>query len=157
MYFNVILPSPTTIEITHQQKRTVTRKKDSFCDNLDRMHDAWTRIEIKIFVVDVKDKMGSEVLYRAIDGKYGAHVESNGNGIHLAGNVVISRTVFEHKDINNVIWLSSDGGTCDEVDHLLSNARLLSKLVNFRTYREAEISSYYCLITSKNIAGISNA
>jgi hypothetical protein len=44
------------------------------------MHDVWTRMNVKIIVVGMKDKMGTEELYRPITNKQGVHVESNDNG-----------------------------------------------------------------------------
>jgi hypothetical protein len=53
--------------------------------------------------------------------------------------MVMGSTVLEHKDIHNVTWNSLDGDIFDQVDHLLSDAVLLSNLVALRHRRKRKV------------------
>jgi hypothetical protein len=70
--------------------------------------------------------------------------------------MVIASTVFSHKDIHKVTWRSPDGQTFKQIDHLLTDARHVSNVMDVRTFRGANTDSDHNLLISKIRSRISN-
>lgn len=70
--------------------------------------------------------------------------------------MVIESTCFIHKDIHKATWISPDGPTKNQIDHVLIDQRHFSDLLHVRSYRDAAIDSDHILDISKISARISN-
>jgi hypothetical protein len=71
--------------------------------------------------------------------------------------MVVASTLFNHKYISKITWISPDGQTFNQIDHLLINARHVSNVMDVRTFRGANTDSYQHLLVSKIRSRISNA
>jgi hypothetical protein len=74
-------------------------------------------------------KVRKEQIYRPIIGKHNLHKMSNDNGMRLINfassrNMVVSSTMFEHKDIYKRTWKSPEGNVFNQTDHILIDVRL---------------------------------
>jgi hypothetical protein len=71
--------------------------------------------------------------------------------------MVVSSTMFSHKDIYKQSWKSPDGNAFNQTDHILIDARHFSNLMDVKSYRGANNDSDHYLIISKITSRISNA
>jgi hypothetical protein len=87
-------------------------------------------------------------------GKFGLHDVSNDNGTRLADfsvtrNLVISSTMFPHKKIHKETWVSRDGLTWNQIDHVMIDARHTSSIIDVRSYRGANCDSDHFMVKIK--------
>jgi hypothetical protein len=93
---------------------------------------------------------------------YTLHENTSENGSRLVNfavskNIFIGSTKFNHKFIRKITWKSPDGKTKNQIDHLLIVKRLLSNLMDIRSYKRTNIESDHYLVEIKLRARISNA
>lgn len=93
---------------------------------------------------DLNAKVGKETAYRAMVGCHGFHDECNDNGQRLLDlaigcNLVIKSTCLPRKDVHKATWLSPDGTTSNQIDHILIKNRHASDVVDIRSCRGANI------------------
>jgi endonuclease/exonuclease/phosphatase family metal-dependent hydrolase len=60
--------------------------------------------------------------------------------------MVISSTLFPHKNIHKGTWKASDGKIENQIDHVLINARLAKDIVYVRSHRMADCNSDHFLV-----------
>ena len=85
-------------------------------------------------------------------GKHGCGVMNN-NGERLASfclanNMVIGGTLFPHKNIHKLTWLSPNGIDQNQIDHLMINGKWRSSLRDVKVRRGADVSSDHHLVTA---------
>lgn len=64
--------------------------------------------------------------------------------------------MFDHKRIHRITWVSPDGDTGNQIDHVLIDRRHVSDIMNVRSYRGANIDSDHYLVDVRLRARISN-
>ncbi|GBM53762.1 hypothetical protein AVEN_145334-1 [Araneus ventricosus] len=74
------------------------------------------------------------------------HNGTNGNGQRLfefavSENMLIASTAFPHKEIHKYTWISSDGLTLNQLDHVLVDRRHRNNVIDVRSYRGANVDS----------------
>ena len=84
-------------------------------------------------------------------GEHGCGIMSE-NGEHLLGfciinNFVVGGTLFPHKDIQKLTWVSPGGRTSTQTDHLLINGKWRKSLQDVRVRRGADVGSDHHLVT----------
>jgi hypothetical protein len=88
-------------------------------------------------------------------GKFGLHNVSNDNKTRLADfsvtrNFVISSTMFPHKKkIHKQTWVSPDGLTRNQIDHVMIDVRHASNMIDVRSYRGADCDSNHIMVKIK--------
>ena len=95
------------------------------------------------------DNRGKEIYM----GKHGMGV-LNDNGERLIGlceqnDLIIGGTIFPHKNIHKITWISPDGNTKEQLDHILINRKWKGSLQDVRIYRGADIFSDHGLLICK--------
>jgi len=85
--------------------------KTAFYDELEMLYDSLPNTKPKIVIGDFNAKIGKETIFRPTIGKKSLHRETNENGSMLVTfasnrNMVISSTMFPHKDIHKPTWIS---------------------------------------------------
>jgi hypothetical protein len=99
-------------------------------------------------------KVGKDVIIPNV-GKFGLHDVSNDNGTRLANfsvtrNLVICSTVpTQKKKLHKETWVSPDGLTRNQIDHVMINARHASNITDVRIYRGADCDSDYFMAKIK--------
>jgi endonuclease/exonuclease/phosphatase family metal-dependent hydrolase len=68
--------------------------------------------------------------------------------------MIISSTCFIHPNIHKQTWLSPDGLTANEIDHILIDKRFVSSILDVRSHRGAHYNSDHYLIKIKYRARI---
>ncbi|XP_072384638.1 uncharacterized protein [Diabrotica undecimpunctata] len=70
--------------------------------------------------------------------------------------MVITSTYFESKNIHKGSWVSPDGNTINQIDHVVVDTRHYSDVMNVRTRRGANIDFDHYLVQAKLRVRISN-
>ena len=125
--------------------------KDDFYEKLQRIYDRSPARDIKIILGDLNAKVGREIIYRPTIGMHSLHETSNENGCRLidlavSNNMVISSTYFPHKNIHKTTWVSPDGITKNQIDHVLIDGRHCSSILDVRSCRGPNIDSDHYLV-----------
>ncbi|KAK3796976.1 hypothetical protein RRG08_015842 [Elysia crispata] len=126
-------------------------EKEEFYDQLQRITEKLPRKDVNIIMGDANAKVGSDnISYEEIMGKQGLGV-MNDNGERFAdfcslNDLVIGGTIFPHKDIHKVTWVSPDGGTENQIDHICISRKFRRSLQDVRVFRGADIGSDHHLV-----------
>ena len=128
--------------------------KEKFYDTLEKIYDVTPKHDIKIVLGDFNAKIGKETTFRPTIGKESLHKETNNNGLRLidfaSGKcMTISSTKFPHKNIHKATWISPDGATRNQIDHVLIDRRHGSDIQDVRSYRGADADSDHLLVKIK--------
>jgi exonuclease III len=117
--------------------------KDAFYSKLEEEYNKIPKHDVKIVMGDMNAKIGKEKQYRQTIGKESLHRESNDNGQRLidfaiSRNMVVKSMWNQRKDIHKMTWRSPDGSTCNEIDHVIIEARHVSDIMEVKTCRGAD-------------------
>ena len=100
---------------------------------------------------DMNAKVGEEnTNYERVMGKHRLGVR-NGNGEKLCdmcdmNELVITGTLFPQKKNHKATWISPDGWTRNQIDHVLINKRFRNLVEDTRVYRSADLGSDHYLV-----------
>ena len=125
--------------------------KDEFYTRLQDVLDKRNKHDMLIVTGDMNAKVGDERQdYERVMGKHGLG-RRNDNGERLCemcdmNELVITGTLFPHKDIHKATWVSPDGKTKNQIDHTLVNKRFRNSVDDTRAYRSADIGSDHYLV-----------
>ena len=103
---------------------------------------------------DLNAKIGSNNANREeVMGKFGVEV-MNDNGERLcdfciANGLVITGTLFLHKEIHKLTWRSPDGKTVNQIDHAMVNGRMRTSILDTRVMRGADVYSDHYLLRTR--------
>ena len=126
-------------------------EQEEFYDQLQRIIEKLPRKDVNIIMGDANAKVGSDnISYEEVMGKQGLGV-MNDNGERFAdfcslNDLVIGGTIFPHKDIHKATWVSPDGGTENQTDHICISRKFRRSLQDVRVFREADIGSDHHLV-----------
>ena len=70
-------------------------------------------------------------------------------GFCESNRLVVGSTLFKHRDIHKITWVSPDGNTKAQLDHILINNKWRSSLQDVRTYRGAECGGDHNLVVGE--------
>jgi hypothetical protein len=118
--------------------------KSAFYEKLDRLYLQVPKHDIKIIMGDMNVKIGKEPRVPHV-GHHSLHDEFN-NGIMMTSfavtrNLVISSMMFPHKSVHKETWISPDGRTRNQIDHVMINARHARNVIDVQSYRGADCNS----------------
>ena len=125
--------------------------KDEFYARLQDVLDSRNKHDMLIVTGDMNAKVGQENKnYDRVMGKQGLG-QRNDNGERLCelcdmNELVITGTLFPHKDIHKATWISPDGKTRNQIDHTLVNKRFRNSVNDTRVHRSADIGSDHHLV-----------
>jgi hypothetical protein len=95
------------------------------------------------YLGDFNAKVGREDIFKLIIGNESLHKISNDNGVRLV-NFATSRilrvrsTMFPHCNIHKYTWMSPDGKTHNQIDHILVDRRRHSNVPHVQSFRAAD-------------------
>lgn len=129
-------------------------EKEKFYEEIERVYNEIPKYDVKMIIGDFNAKIGKEEIYKPVIGSHSKHNESNQNGKMLIEfaterNMRIVSTCFQHKNIHKGTWISPDGKTVNQVDHLLIEAMHSKYVMDVRSYRGADIDSDHLLVKAK--------
>jgi hypothetical protein len=128
--------------------------KDSFYEELEQVFDGFPRYHMKMLLEDFNAKVGREDIFKPIIGNESLHEASNDNGVGVVNfatskNRIVKSTTFPHRDIHKHTWTSPDGVTHDEIDHVLTDKRRHSNILDVRSFRGTDCDTDHCLVVAK--------
>lgn len=129
-------------------------EKEEFYTMLDSEVGKAPENDIKLVLGDFNAQVGREDEYTSITGKYSLHHITNDNGAKLiqfaaSNNLRIRSTAFPHKDIHKGTWISPDGRTINQIDHILVDSRSYSNILDVRSFRGAASESDHFLVKAR--------
>ena len=125
-------------------------KEESY-NRLQNVPDETPRRDIQILLGDTNAKVGSDNTGRKeIMGKHGLGT-MNGNGELFAdfctfNDLVIGGSVFPHKMMHKATWVSPDGKTENQINHLTISRKWRRSLLDTRVKRETDVASDHHLL-----------
>ena len=98
--------------------------------------------------------MGRENIFKLTIGNESLHQDSNDNGVRIVNfatskNLVVTSTLFPHRDIHKHNWTSPDGKTHNQIDHILRERRRQSSILDVRSFRGADCDTNHYLVVAK--------
>jgi hypothetical protein len=74
-------------------------------------------------VGDFSAKVGMEDIFKLIIGNESLHEVSNDNAVRVVNfatskNFTVKSTMFPHRNIHKCTWMSPDGKTHNQIDHI---------------------------------------
>lgn len=141
----------SVINVHAPTEEKTSEVKESFYEELDRAYSQCPSHDLKIVLGDFNAKLGREPIYSRCIGFHSLHGNTNDNGTRLVDfatekNLVVGSTRFARRDIHKATWVSPDGVTSNQIDHVLTDNRHKSSLLKVRTLRGANIDSDHFLV-----------
>jgi endonuclease/exonuclease/phosphatase family metal-dependent hydrolase len=106
---------------------------------------------MKILLGDFNAKVGGENIFKPTIGNESLHQDSNDNGVRLVNfatskNLVVKSTMFLHRNIHKYTWTTPDGKTNNHIDHILTDRRRHSSILEVRSFRKADCDTDHYLV-----------
>ena len=109
--------------------------------------------DLTIFMGDFNAKVDQDNTgFERVMGRHGCGTR-NENGEHLVefcgnNNLVIDGTIFSHKEIHKLTWISPGGRYKNQIDHIVINGKWRRSLQDVRVRRGADVGSDHHLVSS---------
>ena len=110
--------------------------------------------DLLVITGDLNAKVASDVEgYERVMGIHGVGTR-NDNGEKLCdfcgmNDLVITGTIFPHKEIQKQTWISPDRRSFNQIDRVLINRKFRTSLLDTRAIRSADIASDHHLVCTK--------
>ena len=144
----------TVIQVYAPHNEREEEEKEQFYQELQETVDGCNKNDIVIVMGDLNAKVGNDNTgYERTMGIHGLGVQ-NENGEKLcefcqSNGLVITGTLFPHKDIHKATWTSADGRTRNQIDHLMISGKWRSSVLDTRVQRGADASSDHYMVKTK--------
>jgi hypothetical protein len=128
--------------------------KDSLYEELKLVFDKFSKYYMKILLGDFNAKVGREDIFKPTIGNESLHKISNDNGVRLVNfatpkNLRVKSTMFPHRNIHKYTWMSPDGKTHSQIDHILVDRRRHLNVLDVRSFRAADCDADHYLVVVK--------
>ena len=144
----------TIIQVYAPTNETTDDEKDEFYEQLQRTFDTCNRHDIVIVMGDLNAKVGDD--NKDVEGIMGKHGlgNINDNGERLCdfcsmNGLVITGTCFPHRTTHKATWVSPDGRTQNQIDHMMIRKEWRRSVEDTRVYRGADAASDHFLLIMK--------
>jgi hypothetical protein len=122
-------------------------------DETDDVKDSFYA-ELKILLGDFNGTVCREEIFKPTIGNESLHEISNDNGGRLVNfatskNLRVKSTMYPHRNIHKYTWLSPDGKTHNQIDHILEDRQRHSNVLDVRSFRAANCDSDHYLVVVK--------
>jgi endonuclease/exonuclease/phosphatase family metal-dependent hydrolase len=109
---------------------------------------------MKILLGDFNAKVGREDIFRSTIRNEGLYAISNDNGVRVVNfatskNLTVRSTMFPHRNIYKFVWISPDGRTHKQIDHILIDSRTHSSILDVGSLRAADFGADHYLSVAK--------
>lgn len=142
----------TFIQVYAPTEKASPEDKEEFYGKLAyTLRNDVTKSDIVVLIGDLNAKVGdSNDGWERAMGKFGLGT-MNENGELFAEfctehDLVIGGTLFPHKDIHKVTWVSNDRRTENQIDHITISRKWKSSLLDVRSYRGADVYTDHHLV-----------
>ena len=126
-------------------------EKEDFYEQLQAVLDKAPRRDLKILMGDLNAKVGSDNTDRElIMGKHGTGTQNENGELFVefctSNDLVIGGTIFPHKTNHKTTWVSPDGRTNNQIDHITIGRKWRRSLLDVRVMRGADAASDHHLV-----------
>jgi hypothetical protein len=116
--------------------------------------DKFPKYHMKILLGDFNAKIGREDIFKPTIGNESLHEISNDNGVRLVNfatskNIRVKCMMFPHCSIHKYTWMSPDGKTHNQIDHILVDRRRHLNILDVRSFGVADCDSDHYLMVAK--------
>ena len=152
----------TIIQCYAPTDQATEEEKDLFYNTLQDQIDKTPLHDVIIVMGDLNAKVGSDnVGYESCMGREGLG-ERNDNGRRFAdmcleNGLVIGGNIFQHKTIHKLSWISPDGRTSNQIDHIAINQKWRRSLRDVMAIRGADARSDLHLMLGKLLLKLRSA
>jgi endonuclease/exonuclease/phosphatase family metal-dependent hydrolase len=123
--------------------------KHSFYEELERVFDKFPKYHMKILLGDFNAKVAREDIFKPTIWNESLYEISNDNGVRLVHSATSKSTMFPHHTIHKYTWMSTDGKTHNQINHILVDRRRHSNVLDVRSFRTADCDSDHYLVVEK--------
>jgi hypothetical protein len=128
--------------------------KDSFYEELGCVFDQFPRYDMNILLGDFNAKVGRENIFKPTIGNESLHKINNDNGVTVVNfatskNLAVKSTMFPHHKIHKYTWTSPGGNTCNQIDHVLTDRRRHSSILDVRSFRGTDCDTDHYFVVAK--------
>ena len=127
--------------------------KDDFYEQVQAELDSIPGHDMKVVMGDLNAKVGSDnTSFERVMGKHGCG-SMNDNGERLidlcaTNDLVIGGTLFPHKSIHKLTWISPNDRDRNQIDHFMINGTWRHSLLDVKVRRGANVSSDHYLVVA---------
>ena len=152
--FDTKFQKTTIIQVYSPTNNADEEEKDDFYNSLQTTVNSVPKRDILMLLGDLNAKVGKDRTGREREMGPNGIGEMNENGEIFAdfcavNSLVIGGTLFPHKNCHKVTWVSPNGVTENQIDHIAISQRWRSSLQDVRNKRGADIASDHHLIIAK--------
>ena len=109
---------------------------------------------MKIVFGDFNASVRRENIFKPSIGNESLHQDRNDNGVRIvkfatSKNLAVESTMFPHRNIHTYTWTSSDGKTHKQIDHILTDRRWHSSILDARSFRGADCDTDDYMVVEK--------
>jgi hypothetical protein len=102
---------------------------------------------------DFNAKIGREGIFKSTIGsvytKLVMIMELRVVNFATSKNLIVKSAMFPHRNIHKFIWISPDGKTHNQIDHILLDRRRHSSILDVRSFRAADCDTEHYLVVVK--------
>ena len=144
----------TVIQVYAPHNDRDAEEKDQFYEELQETLDGCNKNDIIIVMGDLNARVGSDNTgNERTMGRHGFGIQ-NDNGERLCefgqlNGLVITGTLFPHRNIHKITYASWDGRTESQIDHLLISGHWRSSVIDSRVQRGADAHSDHYLVRTR--------
>jgi hypothetical protein len=101
-----------------------SEEKSDESKELEQVYDHFPKYHMKILLGDFNAKVGRENIFKPTTGNESLHHDINDNWVRIVNlatskKLVVKSTIFQHRNIHKYTWISPDGQTHNQIDHIL--------------------------------------
>lgn len=143
----------TVIQCYAPTERAEMENKTLFYNTLSGVTDKINKGDIIIVCGDLNAQVGGDNQdFEEVMGKHGIGNRNENGDMYieycLNNNLVIGGTLFTHKRIHKVTWVSPDHHTENQIDHIAISTKWRHCLMDVRNKRGADIASDHHLVVA---------
>jgi hypothetical protein len=109
---------------------------------------------MKILLGEFNAEVGREDIFKQSTGNESLHEISSDNGVRVVNfatsrNLIVSSTMFPHRNIHKFTWTSPDGKTHNQIDYILIDRRRHSSILAVRSFRTPDFhTDHHLMVTN---------
>jgi hypothetical protein len=109
---------------------------------------------MKILLGHFKAKVRREDTFKPTIGNESLHQDSNDNGVRVVNfatskNLVVKSMIFQYQNIHKCTWISPDGKTDNQIDHVLIDKRWHSSVLDVQACRGADCDTDHYVVVAE--------
>jgi hypothetical protein len=109
---------------------------------------------MKILLRDFNAEVGGENIFKLTIGNESLHQDSNDNGVRIVNfatskNLADKSNMFLHQNLHKYTWTSPDGQTHNQIDHILTDKRWHSSILDIQSFSGADCDTDHYMVVAK--------